>query len=178
MIIGIAGAAGAGKDTIASWLHTEKKFDIYHLADPIKEGLNAIFNWPMKNWDDREWKEFSGNFFGASPRRMAQTLGTEWRDLINPNLWLIIAEQRNDLNNPDIKLVIPDIRFPHEQDWIHKQGGIILYVTRRAEYTVARHTSESSLDITKVDIHIKNDLSIIELRSDLHYIWSSEIEEH
>ena len=56
-LIGIAGAAGAGKDTVANHLVQHYGYTVYKFADPLKRMLCDFFGWPMDAWEDREWKD-------------------------------------------------------------------------------------------------------------------------
>lgn len=168
MLIGIAGKAGAGKDTVAQWLSDNAGYETQGLADPIKEMLDVFFNSNSANWADRGWKESPHPLFGFSPRQAAQKLGTEWRDLMDPSkmMWCkwMEADWKQygfDKNNT----VVPDIRFPHEQDWVHSHGGIVIYIERTDVDEIHPHISETSLDMRKVDLTIYN-------RYDLPYLYS------
>lgn len=166
MLIGFAGKAGAGKDTAGAWcVHRHRLFP-YALATPIKEMLNAAFGWTMRDWANREWKETSVPGLDISPRRLAQTLGTEWRDSTgDPQLWCKIADMR--LGGILQRTTITDIRFVHEQNWVHDKGGIIVNIIRPDLEEVAAHLSENSLDLSQVDITINNDGSIEDLHRNL-----------
>lgn len=157
MLIGIAGKAGAGKDTLAGKIQDhDTKYYMAHLADPIKDMLSAGLGWDQSNWQRREWKELKQDWLGFSPREAAQKLGTEWRDAVDPTsmLWCKLLENRFVNFTRDV--LIPDIRFPHEQDWVHSHGGIIVYVNREQILNVAEHSSEHSLDQWKVDLFLYN----------------------
>lgn len=169
MLIGIAGKAGAGKDTLG--LHIGGTYNYYtaSLASPIKGMLSFGLDWNYDKWSDREWKETVDPLFGFSPREAAQKLGTEWRDIIDPSkiVWCKILEKvcGDKLN----KTVVCDIRFPHEQDWIHSHGGQIVYINRDVE-AVSTHVSETSLDMSKVDFSLDNNRTPAEMFADFDYI--------
>src|SRR4051812_4381489 len=115
--IGINGKARSGKDTIAKYIvgHYEGVVQ-YQLAAPLKNALSAMFGIPMETWEDGNWKDKVIDSIGVTPRRLMQTLGTEWRELIHRDLWLILAEQRLSMAKQFgiHTVVITDVRFPHE----------------------------------------------------------------
>lgn len=176
MLIGIAGKAGAGKDTAAEWFHEGKlDYSIVHLASPIKDALNTIFGWDSLDWEDREWKEAVNSIYGFSPRQAAQTLGTEWRNIIDPTrmMWCKILEHDVQLSGLVLdEVVVSDIRFSHEQDWVHSHGGLIIKVHRQDLAEVASHSSENSLDDSKVDFNLMNTGTIQDMHNELDRWWN------
>lgn len=169
MLLGIAGKAGAGKDTLG--LHIGRTYNYYtaSLASAIKGMLSCGLGWNYAKWSDREWKETVDPLFGFSPREAAQKLGTEWRDIIDPSkiMWCKVLErERGDKLN---KTVVCDIRFPHEQDWIHSHGGQIVYINRKVE-SISTHMSETSLDMSKVDFNLDNNRTPQAMFNDFEHI--------
>lgn len=159
-IIGFTGKAGAGKDTLAA---CAARFDYirYSLADPIKDLLNARFDWDQTWWDDRDWKE-NARYGGFSPRSWAQWLGTEvGRHLAGEDVWVDALLAKAAANGHAKRCVIPDVRFNNEAKKIQDMGGIVVYVDR---YTapVARHVSERGVDDLYIDYEINNNGSVEE----------------
>lgn len=56
MRIGIAGPAGAGKDTVASYLSEALRMDVVHFADPIREA--SVFVFGNDNRETKEQRQF------------------------------------------------------------------------------------------------------------------------
>ena len=113
-VIGLHGRARSGKDTVANFILAQRGGYIYSFADPIRAMLVPLgIDMRDPYWQER--KEEVIPAIGASPRRMMQTLGTEWgRELINPELWLILAKQL--LLNCGPGMVIADVRFAVENN--------------------------------------------------------------
>lgn len=176
MIIGLHGAAGCGKDTLASYLvsHPELygSWSIYRMAGPLKAGLSAMFNIPMEDIENPDLKNSSDYKFGKSIRYMAQTLGTEWgRNMIANDVWIQMAKENitSLLGMRDV--VVTDVRFDNEAETIREMGGKIIHIIRPMNpHTisvesggVSSHVSEKILPAHLIDCTIFNDTTVDEL---------------
>lgn len=153
MLIGLTGKAGAGKDSVADILEREAGFRRYALAQPIKDALCAMLRTPEHVLFARERKELPLEKLGISPRRLAQTLGTEWGRALRSDFWLALAERHVDLS---ADTVITDIRFPDEAEWILSQGGFVVKVIRYGVKAVEAHASEAGIPLDLVQSRILN----------------------
>lgn len=166
-IIGITGAAGSGKDTLASHLVERHGYVRYSCADPIKDMLNARFGWKPEYWDDRTWKERPARQHGAnqtgllfesfSPRSWAQWLGTEvGRTLAGPDVWInmLLAKAYGAGHR---RIVIPDIRFDNEAEAVIGHTGVVWKIVRSNIEPVASHVSEQGVSGRLIDEVIYND---------------------
>ena len=161
-LIGIIGAAGAGKDTIADILSIHRDYVKDSFAAPMYAGLAAMLGVSVETLQDRDLKEVPFPGLDVTPRRMLQTLGTEWgRHLIAPNIWLTLAKQRHMMRAEPT--VIADVRFVNEADWILEAGGILLRVKRDSATLVEAHASEGALDDYPVAVTIVNNGAISDL---------------
>lgn len=143
-VIGIAGKARSGKDTVADFIVAAIGGYKYSFADPMRAMLNAGFGIDMhsKYWQDR--KEDPIPILGKSPRQMLQTLGTEWgRQLVNDKVWLILANQKLLRRGPG--MVIDAIRFQNEADWVRSVGGQVIHIERPGVQEVNPHSSENGV---------------------------------
>lgn len=168
-LIGLAGPAGCGKDTVAQILCDTQEFRRISLADPIRQGIFTMLGIPEEHLTDRELKELPmAELCGKSPRQAMQTLGTEWgRNLIDQHIWLKVAERKMEYisrlaetGNAYISgIVISDIRFPGEAKWLREQGGSIWHIRRpnNPNATKAAHESEIPLIPEEGDSFIIND---------------------
>lgn len=151
-VIGITGKAGAGKDTAATLL--SKMYPnsrIYHFADPLKEACSAAFGIPLAHFNQREIKEMENPFWRKSPRWMAQFVGTEmFRNLIGEDFWIRRAEM--EYVNADADgigtLIVPDVRFDNEANWIGEHSGTMLEIVRSGipEVGISGHASEAGIN--------------------------------
>jgi dephospho-CoA kinase len=161
-VIGIAGKARSGKDTTAEFIAARLPIERYALADPIRGMLHAI----GINMNDDYWKERKEEVIpalGKSPRMMMQTLGTEWgRKLVNPHIWVMMAHQR--LMNAKQTLVITDVRFNNEADWVRSMNGVIIHVDNPRIDPVSGHSSEKGVERKENDIVLLNDGTLEDLQ--------------
>lgn len=162
-IIGITGFAGVGKDSLAEGFQLQG-YRQYSFAGPLKAGCAALFDIPRPVFDDPEYKEQEDSYWKISPRKIAQFVGTEFfRDQINkllPDLeqsfWISRLERELiiDYNSPeDVKVVISDVRFQDELDWITSKEGKIIHLTRPGRdgtVGISNHRSESYLDYSEL----------------------------
>ncbi len=154
-LIGLTGRAGSGKDTVADFLCETHGFVQLALADPLRYGLQAMLGLTAEQLHRRDLKETPIDWIGKSPRELMQTLGTEWgRELIHPDLWLRRAEQRiaQIKASPPILhiagIVVSDIRFENEANWLREQGGTVWHIKGRKSTTTdasASHRSEQHI---------------------------------
>lgn len=153
-IIGIAGRARSGKDTVAEFILASIGGYRYSFADPIRAMLVPLgVDMTDPYWQAR--KEEVIPALGVSPRRMMQTLGTEWgRQLIHSDLWLLMAQQR--LINHGPGMIIPDVRFENEAAWVRRHGGMIIHILRPNSKEVEAHASENGVEIMPSDAQLFN----------------------
>lgn len=162
-LIGISGRARAGKDTVANFILAARGGYRYSFADPIRAMLVPL----GIDMSDPYWVEHKEGIIpalGVSPRRLMQTLGTEWgRQLIHPELWLLLAQQRLLSMGPG--MIIPDVRFENEAAWVRKHGGRIIHLTRPASDAVEAHVSEAGIEVLDEDLQLVNNGSLADLQS-------------
>lgn len=162
LLIGLTGLARAGKDTTANIIQKHTNAALYAFAQPIKEACKVLFDWQDQHVHG-ELKEVVDPHFGVSPRKAMQTLGTEWgRGLINSELWLLRAQKQVDSNE---RLIITDVRFNNEAEFIRNNGGIVIEIRRDNTQQVRVHCSEYGISPSLVDHVIDNNGSIEQLRS-------------
>ena|SRR5690554_3958413 len=167
-LIGLAGLAGSGKNTVADIISSE--FDVVHyaFAQPLKQMLQQGLGLNRHDTDGYR-KEQIDTRYGKSPRQMMQTLGTEWgRNMVHPDIWVKATEgycQRLHEENPVLAIILTDVRFNNEAEWVRSQGGVIIHVKRPDAAPVAEHVSEQGVEyIENVDFVIHNDGDLDDLK--------------
>lgn len=142
MIFGISGFIGCGKSTVADQLTSQFKFRKDSFATSLKDACALIFDWPRHmiegdTKESREWREQVDTWWSNklnipnfSPRLALQLIGTDsLRNHFNEGLWFMTLENRIR-KNPDQHVVISDVRFPNEIEFIRNQGGVMVRVDR------------------------------------------------
>lgn len=139
LILGLTGRAGSGKSTAADYLCERYGFVQIGLADTLKDMLHVLLDAAGLNHaalHERSLKEAALPSLGpgVTPRRLMQTLGTEWgRQLVNSNLWVRVLERRCGLDAAapiHDRIVVSDVRFSNEGDWVRRQGGVVIQLHR------------------------------------------------
>jgi hypothetical protein len=151
MLIGISGHAGVGKDTLADYICDHFDFDSIAFAGPLKTACAALFGVPRSWFNDREVKEKVIGAWNMSPRQMAQFVGTELvRNHLGKDFWIRrFAMSHSEHQN----IVISDLRFQNEAEYILSQGGYIIHLTRPGcdgNIGIANHESENSLQLSQL----------------------------
>lgn len=158
-IIGISGPAGAGKTYAANLLRsifnqnaTGGYFIVESFATPLKSFVLALSNekFPL-NKDERH-----PVFPDMTYRQALQRIGTEvMRDSFDKDVWIRSLDVRTEHNH----VIIDDVRFENEVDWIHSKGGIVLRI-EPAEGSVVKgqvwRSHESENGNLKVDATVLN----------------------
>jgi len=194
-IIGITGYARHGKDTIASVLSRELGYSRVALADKMKELLLRLD--PIILDDLRlaglvesvGWEAAKGGF--PEVRALLQRFGTEvGREGLGEDVWIqALANGTKGFYGNERKIVIPDIRFTNEADFIRRCHGEVWGVSRPefdnglgangthaserdiplllqgAEYKFVNDTASAAAFSDKVFRMIKNRAAVVELNA-------------
>lgn len=164
-LIGITGKAQSGKDSIAKHLWSQHGFTRIALADPLKLAAQQMFALSRdQTWAD-EVKEDVIPYWGLSPRQIFQLLGTEAaKNAFGPDIWVKRwARSYNILADTD-NVVVPDVRFDVEAEYLRSRGGVIIEVKRGTGLngSTGSHASELGLS-TLPDFSLSNEGSFDEL---------------
>ncbi len=182
MLIGIMGRKYSGKDTIADYISSKYSYQKIAFAEPLKKGCQIMFQFTDKQLE--EDKEVIDEYWGVTPRKVFQYIGT---DVIRNGMENLIPGIGNDfwinscmrkyynLRDSGIKTVISDVRFPNELERIHKEGGIVIKVTRSSLENSDTHASEIQIDEMVEDYLVTNDSDLDSLYEKIDSILLYEI---
>jgi len=161
MLIGLCGAAGCGKNSVADFLTgTQIAF-----ADPLYQCVSTITGLSVSQLQDRAIKETVLPWLGKSPRQLLQSLGTEWgREHVHCDIWIRIAMERARQADD---AVITDVRFDNEAQAIIDEGGEVWRIVRPGWRCLsaesANHRSEAGVSDHLIARTIDNSGSIDDL---------------
>lgn len=178
-VIGLAGAAGAGKSTVALRLKSEWGAHRVPFAGALKEMLQVLLERQGCGLATAirmvagDLKEVPTDLLGgASPRHAMQTLGTEWGRALAPDFWVGVwrrSIERTALeasaDGETILVVADDVRFPEEAAAIRALGGLVVRIDRPGAGlagAAGAHPSETT-DIGNPDQVIVNDRDLVAL---------------
>jgi len=155
MIIGICGAAQAGKDTVALYLTQQHGFVRRSFAEPLK----ALCRHILASHPPPVVSRPSGRTIGPEDiddktpfgRWLLQVVGTDIVRMIKPDHWV---EELGLHRLHAERIVVPDVRFDNEVRAIRAEGGWLWCVERTdlaEEPSVARHASEQEWRTNRFD---------------------------
>lgn len=169
LIIGLAAPAGGGKSTAAAYLCAAHKFEACAFADGIAnmaEALVLTAGGDYAHLHERSLKEqpipelAAPGRPGPSARQLKQTLG-DWGREIDADFWVDLTARTLGLHDlphsapVHDRIVITDVRYPNEAEWIQSLGGHILRLHRNTT-PVRMYSSEQHLDNLPIWHHIDN----------------------
>ena len=141
-IIALAGPKTCGKDTLMEGIKKRNPYNHVHLnfAWPMKEMLRLAFGWSHEDMADAQFKEtVTMEFPFIEPRWPMMDVANWFRDKYGPDVWVNALERRiNSLMQEEmargrvgrLNILITDLRFPNELDWLLEQKAFIGYVQR------------------------------------------------
>jgi hypothetical protein len=101
-----------------------------------------------------------------------QVWGTEFRRKWNGNDYWISKVRLTVDSSPDNALVVvTDVRYPNEVDFITKRGGYLVQVLRPSCQPTDTHVSENSLTHVIPDYVVDNSGSLAQLRENVSTLW-------
>ena len=169
-VIGIAGLSRSGKDTVAEILEQHYGYKKIAFADPLKEASAVLLGRPLYQMYEGD-REAIMPEWGFSIRHFLQMLGTEgMRNLFRDDFWIhrmgITLDEGTMWQRPPSRVVISDVRFENEADFIRGRGGLVVHVTRpEAEKNRMAHASEAGIVKDAKDYTIANDGSLADLEA-------------
>jgi len=187
-LIGLSGKKRSGKDTAGNYLIEKYDYVQYSFAGPLKKACQEIFMFTDEQTEGHD-KEILDDRWGVSARKVFQIFGTEmFRDKlgeffpemehIKENFWtyrfeMWYAQQKQ--KDPNVKVVVTDIRFQNEATIVKKLGGRVIKVNRNTGMSTDNHSSEKNIDLIKGDITIKNNGTLEEYYQELEKALGNDV---
>jgi hypothetical protein len=172
-LIGLMGPAQSGKDSSAVYLK-ELGYERVGFADMVRESLYRLNPWILTERGPRRlqdiideigWDEAKRLY--PEVRELQQRMGTEvGRELYSPTFWIWLAE-RQMIHDELQKVVVTDVRFQEEIDWIHSHKGIVIGIRRPGVGPVNSHVSDSGISRLVPDWYIDNNGTLDDLRTNV-----------
>jgi hypothetical protein len=175
-VIGITGKKRHGKDTLARLIAGEDaEWRIEHFAAPLKVMVSEVFRLGPNQFrgglkeaplaapivmDDYlpQMAAVTGlpiqraGCVASSSRELLQYFGADYVRAARASFWVDLLEQRAA---GCLKVVIPDVRFVNEADYVRAQGGSIIRVHRVDLPDVPdAHCSEQGVDLITPDLDL------------------------
>lgn len=170
LLIGLAGKARSGKDTVADALVAREWFCKTAFAAPLKAGVRAMFDLTTEHTDGA-LKETVLPHLGVSPRQLMQWLGTEYgRQLIGESVWVdVVLKQWATIQaqSRHPRLVVSDVRFDNEAQALRDAGGTIMHIFRDDADAVQSHASEAGVKIVGGDVLVDNNGTLDDLKAEV-----------
>ena len=166
MIIGLSGYARSGKDEVANILVKNFGFKRVAFADPIRSLLLRV-NPILENGKrvNEMVKEFGWNLTKAQSetRRLLQEIGVAGREMFGDDVWIKAAFK--DVNLYIDNVVVSDVRFRNEANFVITDQGRLWRVLREGVGPVNNHISETDLDDAYFNAYVPNNGTLEELEA-------------
>jgi hypothetical protein len=175
MLIGLCGVARSGKDSAAQHLIDNFGFTKIAFADGVRQmalGIDPYVHTeqprhyteggaPMARYSD-VLKNIGYENAKALPdvRRLLQRCGTEGgRKIFGDDVWVsAMAHRIGALARRDANIVISDVRFPNEAEFIRRVGGYVIRMLRpgyvNPDAAIMLHESETQVASMEVDAEV------------------------
>lgn len=148
ILLGVAGAARAGKDTTAKMIQAFVPNTVtMAFAYAVKEEADPICRerWGISGFtEDPEEKKII--------RQLLIDIGHGKRQG-NPTIWIDKLADRIDATLPTKNIVVTDVRYANEAEMIHRKEGLVVYVERDTQNN-SIPSEQESLPLIKWDVKI------------------------
>jgi hypothetical protein len=162
-LIGLTGPKGSGKTAVAKYLEAAYFFHRDAFAAPIKDMAATGLGFTQAQLYGAEKETPLEVLDGHTPREAFLAIGEGLRNSLGPNIWVDLLFRRIErLGATTPRVVIEDVRMPHEAEAIRRRGGQILYILRPG-IEVTDHYTEKSIGLGDADHIFRNNATIAEV---------------
>jgi hypothetical protein len=168
----LAGASGAGKDTLGGMLVREHGFQRIAFADPLKMAMMLLFQLgPEQLWGEE--RNVPDARLGRAPRELYQRFGQACVE-VDPEVWIRPFRAKvESLRRQGGRVVCTDLRTPAEWETARQLGARLWLIVRPgagAPGAMGQHPTErgvAAFGTERFDHVLQNDGSLEELRERL-----------
>lgn len=131
ILVGISGFARSGKNLFADIfidIATKKYNKVCRacaMADPLKKELEGFL---MSHYGISPFTPSSEEKNLIRPYMVAHGCGK--RTVTDGKYWIEQLDKLIDEDTVSEVILVTDIRFPNEADWLHKKGGVLVHVAK------------------------------------------------
>lgn len=140
------------------------RFDLTSFAEKLKGMASILCDTEYDKYENEEFKESIDELTNMSNRQVLQRIGETMRNIFGEDIWI-----KSLFNKFDSKfekgghIIITDVRYKNEADYIKNKGGILIRINRNTRYN-DNHISEIDLDdYEKFDYIVDNNGTINQL---------------
>jgi len=163
IVVGVSGKIGSGKTCLAEGL--QKRFTrvlLRNFADRLKEEVALHLEIDVAVCHTHEGKNTHLPQYNMTVGEFLQHWGTKLRD-VHEEIWVLALQsfvEARIAEKPSAEpliVVVGDVRFPNELDWVRRIGGLSVRLTGDPQQERAKskrnmqHPSETSLDQFEAD---------------------------
>lgn len=171
-LVGLTGAAGCGKDTLAGLMESGVWTRVA-FADALKDLCIEFLGLSHADVYTQEGKMRRNEFWGMTNREILQRVGTEaMRNGFDKDVWVKMAELKiRRFLSEGRKVMVTDCRFDNEAQMVLRLGGLVYEIRRNGNESnlsesEQRHASEQGISHKYVTGMLLNDRSIPYLKDE------------
>lgn len=159
-LIGLVGPAGSGKDTIAEHLVEHHGFVRVAFADRLREfaaRIDPVFAALCAAHGGYETAKRAHPYI----RNRMGEVGNAAREILHADTWVDIVEETIGELTDDAPVVVTDVRFLNESEWIEDNGGTVVSVQRPGFSLLS---AEARAISATAELYVENDGDLHQLR--------------
>lgn len=165
-LLGIHGFKQSGKDTFARMVRqTFTPMQLIAFADKLKEMCAVTFGVPLWVFYDNSLKEQLWGLTGMTPRQMMLSLSDVIKEKYGMDFFLRPVQEKW-AQSKETGLIVSDVRYEYEAQWIRDEGGVILHISRPGAES-SDHSSEQGIEFKQSDYAIGNHGDLEDLKQNV-----------
>lgn len=159
MIVAFSGYPRAGKDTAAEYLISKHQFRRVALADKLKHLAKDLMGVEYREVDKEEFLPE----WNMTRRQVWQRVGQQIR-AVHPEIWIRYIADMFDLY---ANVVVTDVRYPNEIDFMRKLGAKCFRIDRDGTGSTGHESDDALAKYKKWDAIISNNGTVEQLHQEI-----------